>query len=85
MSKAKPIDRLMAAMDDCARARAEANWTNGYRASKQGDPTEESRLYEKEQQQWAACERVEKRFRRVAMRLLREVAQRPIPGEVGQS
>lgn len=69
-AKAKPIDRLMEAMDECARARGEPNYTMGYRAAK-GEP-EESLLYDKEKRQWQYCDLVEKRFRRKALRILRE-------------
>lgn len=64
-----PIARLMAAMDRCAIARGEAQWTNGYRAAKGG--AEEARLHPKEQRQWQNVERTEAAFRRLAARLLR--------------
>jgi hypothetical protein len=67
---ARPIDRLMAAMDRCAVARGEAQWTNGYRTGtlKGG---EQDRLWPKEQAQFREVESAEKNFRRLAMRLLR--------------
>jgi hypothetical protein len=68
--KLKPIERLMVAMDRCALARGEAQWTNGYRAAAAG--TEEARLYPREQAQWAVVEQEERKFRRLALRLLRE-------------
>lgn len=65
-----PIVRLMAAMDRCAVAQGEANWTNGYRAAK-GSP-EEARLYAKEVRQWGRVTIEQRNFRRLALRLLRE-------------
>jgi len=76
--KAKPIDRLVMAMDACAVARGEAQFTHGYRArfaATSTDEAEERRLYAKEQAQWADAERVEKRFRRLALAVLREAAR----------
>lgn len=72
------IERLMAAMDACAIARGEAQWTNGYRAAAFAgaiDNTPEGeRLYQKEQAQWREVGRRERAFRRLAQRLLREAA-----------
>lgn len=75
----KPIDRLLTAMDRCAVARGEANWTNGYRAAKEafqtGNLTEEhQRLHAKEGRQWQHVDRVEQAFRKLAQRVLREAA-----------
>ena len=71
--KPKPIDRLLAAMDRCAVARGEAQWTHGYRAAK-GEPTA-SELWAKEQAQWKRVDETERAFRRVAVRLLREASR----------
>jgi len=69
----KPIDKLMAAMDRCAIARGEAQWTHGYRTGiVKTDPTQGDRLWERERAQWEKCGAVENRFRRLAKRLLRE-------------
>lgn len=70
--KPTPVERLMAAMDRCALARGEAQWTNGYRTAKGGRHPDEARLYEKEQRQWQAVGHSEQAFRRLASRLLRE-------------
>jgi hypothetical protein len=68
-----PIERLVAAMDLCAGARGEAQWTNGYRTGAVGVGSLESeRLYAKEQRQWAYVDVADKKFRRLAARLLRE-------------
>jgi hypothetical protein len=67
------VERLMAAMDRCAIARGEAQWTNGYRAAKGG--AEEARLHPKEQLQWEEVGRQEAAFRRLAARLLRSARQ----------
>lgn len=67
-----PVQRLMAAMDECAIARGEANWTNGYRTGKGGAA---EHLYDKERAQWQKCDEVERKFRNLAARLLR----RPTP------
>lgn len=64
-----PVALLMAAMDRCAIARGEAQWTNGYRTGKGG--AEEARLYPKEQLQWKEVGRQEAAFWRLAARLLR--------------
>lgn len=74
--KAKPIDVLMREMDACAIARGEAQWTNGYRVAKGAlidSQPEGARLYAKERDQWGTVEHAEKRFRRIALRVLAEV------------
>lgn len=78
--KPKPIDRLMEAMDRCAIARGEAQWTHGYRtavfASRPSvGESEADRLWERERRQFAYCGRAERAFRRLAMRLLREASR----------
>lgn len=79
--KLTSIERLMLAMDRCALARAQAQWTNGYRAARDGaDPafregSEGARMWAEEQAQWKAVDRVERQFRRTAARLLREARQ----------
>lgn len=60
-------------MDACAVARAEALWTNGYRA---GRPDKEAELHGKEMRQWETVRQVEGRFRRVCNEVLRE-ARKP--------
>ena len=55
--KLTPIQRLMAAMDECAIARGEANWTNGYRTGRGGSA---EHLYDKERAQWQKCDEVER-------------------------
>lgn len=72
--KQKPIDALMDAMDRCAMARGEATWTNGYRTAsgKLIAMSEDARLNDKEARQWEYVDSVEKGFRRLALRLLRE-------------
>lgn len=72
--KTKPIDALMEAMTLCGVARADANWTNGYRAALEPrlSKVEADRLYAKEIRQYAHVEIVEARFRRLALRLLRD-------------
>ena len=67
-----PVQRLVAAMDACALARSEAQWTNGYRAAAGAKHPDEARLYAKEQRQWQHVARAERRFRRLAQRLIRE-------------
>lgn len=75
----KPIDRLMMAMDDCAIARGNACWTQGYRARREhhesADDAEAVRLRAKETSQWVRVDQVEKSFRRLALKLLREAAK----------
>lgn len=74
--KLTPIERLMVAMDACACARGEAQWTNGYRAAKGNEgrvlTPEQARLWDKEQRQWRYVGSVENTFRRIVQRLLRE-------------
>jgi hypothetical protein len=80
--KQKPIDRLMAAMDACAIARGEAQWTLGYRTRFEAlahDKLEADRLCAKNLRQWQDVERVERKFRRLALRLLRELSSRADP------
>ena len=67
--KPSDLDRLIAAMDRCAVARGEAQWTNGYRTAAR--PAEQDRLHPKEIQQWKAVEQAEKNFRKLASSLLR--------------
>jgi hypothetical protein len=71
--KSKPIERLMEAMDDCARARGETMYTLGWRSAK-GEPVSSS-LFEKQRAHWRDVTKVESSFRRLAMRLLREAAR----------
>lgn len=73
MKKPTPIERLMNAMDACAVARGEAQWTHGYRT---GRPDKEAELYAKQMAQWTTVEKAEARFRRVALAVLRE-ARKP--------
>jgi hypothetical protein len=82
MSRLTALERLMAAMDLCALTRAEAMWTNGYRAGRLGGgkaDEEEGRLYAKEQVQFAVNARTEKAFRRLAQRLLHTPAPASVP------
>jgi hypothetical protein len=76
MKKQKSIDLLMLAMDACAVARGEAQWTQGYRTKMLSNgnysASDEASLYRKEQEQWRTVERFEKKFRRLALRILRE-------------
>lgn len=80
LRKQKPIDRLMAAMDACAIARGEAQWTNGYRTAyvkaKDYKEPEADRLYAKQELQLVRAAVSEIKFRRLALRLLRESAKR---------
>lgn len=70
--KPTPTECLMAAMDRCATARGEAQWTNGYRAGAQSDfDVDGLRLHGKEMEQWQGVERAEAAFRRLAQRLTR--------------
>jgi hypothetical protein len=65
----------MGAMDECAIARGEAQWTNGYRAAMGGTHAatpEDERLYEKEQAAWKVVGQREAAFRRLAQRIIRE-------------
>ena len=75
--RVSPAERLRAAMDRCAVARGEAQWTNGYRAAKEPmlSQAEADRLYAKEQAQWKEVERVQNAFRRLALRVLREAGR----------
>lgn len=70
-----PIIRLVQAMDRCAVARGEAQWTNGYRAAYEArlntSSIESDRLYAKEMQQWKAVTKAEKAFTRLAQRVIR--------------
>ena len=69
-----PTARLMAAMDRCAKAHGEAQWTNGYRAGAQSDlHADGNRLYKKEVAQWQSSYRADAAFRRLAQRLTRGV------------
>jgi hypothetical protein len=63
-----PIERLMNAMDDCAIARGGAMYINGLRAGNPNDP----KLLQEEMERWRVMDRAEARFRRVALRVLRE-------------
>jgi hypothetical protein len=76
MAKSKkptPVERLVAAMDRCAVARGEAQWTNGYRAGRLAmDHAESDRLYSKEMFQWKAVVNAERAFRRLAQRIIAE-------------
>lgn len=71
----KPVDRVMAAADAYSLARAEANWSNGYRARFEADPmhdiAEADRLFLKERAQWKRVGVLEKRLRRVLLAALR--------------
>ena len=77
MKKKKPSERILAAIDVYALARAEATWTNGYRARFEADPgyntTEASRLYEKQEAQWVQAHISLDRLQRTIMRVLREL------------
>lgn len=72
--------RLLRAADRACIARAEAQWTNGYRASIEGSvnvngrltAAEQQRLYDKEQAQWKRVGRVEGQMRRVFQAVLRD-------------
>lgn len=77
--KLKPIDRLVAAMDRVTFSQGAAEWTNGYRAGKGTSvQTEEgNRLFEKEMAQWKAAGHDTDRFRRLALKLLREASRSP--------
>jgi hypothetical protein len=75
--QASPLKQLVAAMDRCAVARGEAQWTNGYRAAKGG--AEELRLHDKEMGQWLRVDRADAAFRRLAARLLRAERKRGAP------
>jgi hypothetical protein len=72
--KLAPIERLLLAIDRYSLARAEATWTNGYRAGKRGwlADAEDRRLCDEEQVRWNSAERAHLRLRRLAFRLLRE-------------
>jgi hypothetical protein len=76
VEKLTPVQKLMQYMDACARARAEASYTQGYRSLYETRPMNEqpdaARLYQKEQEQWKYCGVVEARFRTGAQRLLHE-------------
>lgn len=78
------VDRLVAAMEASAYIRAEANWTNGYRCAAQKQLREalpeEQRLYAKEMDQWQRSDRADKRFRRVALKVLRAVSSNGTEG-----
>ncbi len=76
--KLTPIERLMAAADAYSIARAEANWTNGYRARYEASPhtkEEATRLFAKEKMQWGDVTRAEAKMRREFLRVLRDVAK----------
>ena len=62
--------RLLNAMDACAIARGEAQWTNGYRAAT--SQFERDRMHVKELHQWQHFEKMEAKFKRLAQRLMRE-------------
>ena len=72
-----PVRRLELAMDRCALARSEVNWTNGYRAAKGYTEPEDARLFEKEMAQWKNVERADAAFCRLAQRVLRETNSTP--------
>jgi hypothetical protein len=68
--------------DACAIARGEAQWTLGYRTRFEAlahDKLEADRLCAKNLRQWQDVERVERKFRRLALRLLRELSSRADP------
>lgn len=71
-----PVQRLVAAMDRCAVARGEAQWTHGYRsrfeATPNHDTAEADRLAERNMKQWVMVDAAERNFQRLAARLLRE-------------
>ncbi len=71
----KARERLRQAVDVTCIARGEAQWTHGYRvgSGKGDDPT----LYDKEQAQWAACDRVEKKLERAITAYARAVRRLP--------
>lgn len=72
-----PIQRLVAAMDRCAIARAEAQWTNGYRTGiARSNPREEARLHSKEMLQWKAVDKADAAFQRLAQTVLRTARPR---------
>lgn len=72
MKQPSAIERLVAAMDRCAVARGEAQWTNGYRTGKGETDGARKLLFSKEMRQWSEVESAERNFRRVAQRLFRE-------------
>lgn len=83
MKRRKPIERLMAAMDRCALARGEVQWTHGYRTAKGAHKAlllaaspEDRELYLKEQRQWKEVDRAEKAYKRLALQILNEVVIR---------
>lgn len=79
--KRSPVEKLMQYMDACAHARAQAEWTNGYRTGRMaqvqsvGDDAEDDRLYRREVRQSEYCGVVEERFRRYAAHVLRVAAR----------
>lgn len=86
--KPTPIERLVAAMERCARNKGEAQWTNGYRTAYSQDAkrhaAEETRLYNKEMAQWTLVAEAQAAFRLLALRLLRE-ARRSQPSRSSRS
>lgn len=66
--------RLLRAADAACIARAEAQWTNGYRAARLSvaNTQETSDLYDKEQRQWKHVGYIEGRMRRVFLAVLRD-------------
>lgn len=65
-----PADRLHDAMDRCAMARGEAQYTFGYRAASY--EATQDKLWDKERKQWQDVDRAEAAFRRVVQSVLRE-------------
>ena len=89
--------RLLRAADRACIARAEAQWTNGYRSAREDRRkaaenvlefnAEGSRLYAKEQQQWKHAGRVEGQMRRVFQAVLRDarkVQRKPRAAHAGE-
>lgn len=76
--KLSPVARLVLAMDHCAIARGEAQWLNGYRSK--ADLAEQDRLHPKEMKWWCEVEKRERRFARLAQRLLQEARSVPKEG-----
>lgn len=73
--KATPLERLMAAMDRCAIARGEAQYTSGYRSASGVEV--QDRMWARQQAQWKVVDDAEAKFRRLAQRLLREARDAP--------
>ena len=70
------VERLLVGMDKCARVRGEAQWTNGYRAAKGrefDDSAEGERMWQKERGWWTRVETTDNAFRRLCLKVLREV------------